>query len=63
MPGTWIVGIIVGLIGAYVGGLYLGQWGWMRDGINVIGAVVGALILPHLAGLFGSELPKSTPQH
>jgi uncharacterized membrane protein YeaQ/YmgE (transglycosylase-associated protein family) len=62
MPGTWVVGIIAGLIGAYLGGMYLGQWGWMRSGINVAGAIIGALILPHIIEFFGPELPSSTPQ-
>lgn len=59
MPGGWIVGVIGGLVGAYLGGVFLGTWGWMLGGLNVIGSIVGALVVSYLVETFG---PQISPQ-
>lgn len=59
MPGGWIVGIVSGLVGAYAGGLFLGRWGWMVGGLNVIGGIIGALVIPYLVEAVG---PKARTQ-
>lgn len=46
-PGGWVVTILIGLVGSFIG-TYLGQMlGWYRDGepAGFIGSVVGAMIL------------------
>lgn len=60
MPGGVTAGIIVGLIGAYLGGVFLGQWGWVLGGLNVVGSIIGALVIAYAVELFG---PRTTPQH
>ncbi len=60
MPGGATVGIIVGLIGAYLGGVFLGQWGWGLGGLNVVGSIVGALVLAYAVEWFG---PRTSSQH
>ncbi len=59
MPGGWIAGVIAGLVGAYLGGVLLGAWGWMLGGLNVIGSIIGALVVSYLVEAFG---PKVTTQ-
>lgn len=59
MPGGWLAGILTGLVGAYVGGVFLGAWGWMLGGFNVIGAILGTLVLSYIVEVFG---PRRTPQ-
>lgn len=62
MPGGWLVGVIGGLLGAYLGGVLIGKWGWMLGGLNVIGGIIGALVISYLVEVFGPKL-TSTPQH
>lgn len=59
MPGGWIVGILLGLLGAYLGGVYVGKWGWVLGGLNVIGSIIGALLIPYIVEALG---PKATTQ-
>ncbi len=44
MPGRGLGGAVGGLVGAYLGGLWIGHWGWMLDGLNVIGSTIGAVV-------------------
>ena len=55
MPGGWLAGIIAALVGGYLGGVYLGKWGWMLGGLNVIGSVVGALVIAYIVEAFGAR--------
>ncbi|MDR5694581.1 MAG: GlsB/YeaQ/YmgE family stress response membrane protein [Armatimonadota bacterium] len=59
IPGGWFVGILLGLLGAYLGGVYLGKWGWMLGGLNVIGSIIVALLIPYIVEAIG---PKTTAQ-
>ena len=56
--GAWL-GYVLGIVGAWVGGAYLGTWGWMLDGANVIGAILISALLVWLVG-FASQEQKST---
>jgi len=55
MPGGWLAGIIAALVGGFLGGVYLGKWGWMLGGLNVIGSVVGALVIAYIVEAFGAR--------
>jgi len=55
-PGHLWGAIIAGIVGAWIGGKYLGAWGWMLDGVIVIGSSIVALILSYVVGLFGEEV-------
>lgn len=59
MPGGWPTGVLMGLIGAYSGGVFLGTWGWTLGGLNVTGAIAGALVLSYVVEGVG---PGATPQ-
>ena len=59
MPAGWIGEVIAGLVGAYVGGVLLGKWGWMLGGLNVIGSVAGALVIAYIVQALG---PKTAAQ-
>jgi len=59
MPGGWLAGGLTGLVGASLGGVFLGTWGWMLGGLNVIGAILGALVLSYVVEAFG---PRMTTQ-
>lgn len=52
--GIWLA-LVVGLVGAWIGGSFLGTWGWMLGGANVIASILGAGILAWIVGLFGRE--------
>ncbi len=55
MPGGWLAGIIAALVGGLLGGMYLGKWGWMLGGHNVIGSIVGALVIAYIVEAFGAR--------
>jgi uncharacterized membrane protein YeaQ/YmgE (transglycosylase-associated protein family) len=59
MPGGARIGVLSGLVGAYLGGVVLGKWGWLLGGLNVIGAILGALVLSYIVEAFG---PRVTTQ-
>jgi len=59
MPGGGIVGVASGLVGAYLGGVSFGTWGWILGGLNVIGAILGALVVSYIIEAFG---PRATTQ-
>jgi len=48
-----VINLIVGVIGAYLGGWLLGLWGLQLDGIiwSLITATIGAVILLFVVGL------------
>lgn len=54
-PGGIWGAMIAGLIGSYLGAVFLGEWGWMLGNANVIAAVAGSAVLSFVAGLFGRE--------
>lgn len=45
VPGGIIGNIIAGFIGAWLGGLILGDWGPVVGGFAIIPAVIGSIIL------------------
>ncbi len=53
--GEWVAAVVAALIGAYLGGVYLGAWGWMLGGLNVIGSLTAALLLASLVEAFGTR--------
>ncbi len=55
MPGGWLAGIIAALVGGFLGGMYLGKWGWMLGRHNVIGSIVGALVIAYIVETFGAR--------
>lgn len=59
MPGGWLAGILTGLVGAYLGGVFPGTWGWTLGGLNMFGSILGALVLSYVVEGFG---PRTTPQ-
>ncbi|WP_290033936.1 GlsB/YeaQ/YmgE family stress response membrane protein [Ligilactobacillus cholophilus] len=42
---NWIINIVAGLLGSYLGESLLGSWGWTVAGIAVFPAIIGAVIL------------------
>ncbi len=53
--GGWLASIVSALIGAYLGGVYLGTWGWMLGGLNVIGSLTAAVLLAYQVEAFGGR--------
>lgn len=51
VPGGVIGNIILGFIGAWLGGLLLGDWGWTIEGFAVFPAIIGAIIVVFIYGL------------
>ncbi|MBU8691258.1 GlsB/YeaQ/YmgE family stress response membrane protein [Priestia megaterium] len=45
VPGGIIGNIIAGFIGAWLGGLILGNWGPVLSGFAIIPAIIGSIIL------------------
>lgn len=54
-PGGIWVALLAGLVGAWLGDLILGDWGWMLGGANVIAAIIGAAVVAWIVSLFGKE--------
>ncbi|MBO2519322.1 MULTISPECIES: GlsB/YeaQ/YmgE family stress response membrane protein [Limnochorda] len=57
-PGGIWVALLAGLVGAWLGDLVLGDWGWMLGGANVIAAIIGAAVIAWIVSLFGKEEKK-----
>lgn len=55
VPGGILGNIILGFIGAWVGSLLFGDWGWTIQGFAVIPAILGALIVVFLFGLIAGR--------
>ena len=55
VPGGILGNIILGFIGAWVGSLLFGDWGWVFQGFAVIPAILGALIVVFLYGLIAGK--------
>jgi len=51
VPGGVIGNIILGFIGAWLGTLLLGSWGWVIQGFAVFPAIIGAVVVVFLVGL------------
>jgi uncharacterized membrane protein YeaQ/YmgE (transglycosylase-associated protein family) len=56
IPGGWIGSILVGLVGAWLGG-YLLHWGPMIGGIQIIPAIIGAALFVFLIRLVSGRVP------
>jgi uncharacterized membrane protein YeaQ/YmgE (transglycosylase-associated protein family) len=63
MPAGWLGGVIAGLVGAYLGGVWIGKWGWMLGGLNVIGSVLGALVIAYIVEAFGAKTAAADMPH
>lgn len=55
VPGGVLGNIILGFIGAWVGSLIFGDFGWVVQGFAVFPAVLGALIVVFLFGLIAGK--------
>ena len=51
VPGGIIGNIVLGFVGAWLGGLLLGDWGWVVQGFAVFPAIIGAVIVVFLVSL------------
>jgi uncharacterized membrane protein YeaQ/YmgE (transglycosylase-associated protein family) len=58
VPGGWIGSILVGLVGAWLGGLLL-HWGPVIGGIQIIPAIIGAALFVFLIRLVSGRVPVS----
>jgi uncharacterized membrane protein YeaQ/YmgE (transglycosylase-associated protein family) len=56
VPGGWIGSILVGLVGAWLGGLLL-HWGPVIGGIQIIPAIIGAALFVFLIRLVSGRVP------
>lgn len=55
VPGGILGNIILGFIGAWVGSLIFGDWGFVISGFAVIPAILGGLIVVFLYGLIAGK--------
>lgn len=55
VPGGIIGNIILGFIGAWVGSLLFGDWGWRVADFAVIPAILGALVVVFVYGLIAGR--------
>lgn len=51
IPGGVFGNIVAGIIGAWIGGNLLGEWGWKISDFYVFPALVGALIFVFIVSL------------
>jgi uncharacterized membrane protein YeaQ/YmgE (transglycosylase-associated protein family) len=56
VPGGWIGSILVGLVGAWLGGLLL-HWGPVIGGIQIIPAILGAALFVFVIRLLSGRAP------
>lgn len=57
--GYWSI-LIAALLGAWVGDLVLGNWGWMLASYNVIAGLIGAVIFNFLWDLIAKDSSSNT---
>lgn len=50
--GIWVL-LLASIIGAWLGDVILGDWGWMLAGYNVIAGIIGAFVLGWIWTLVG----------
>jgi len=55
VPGGIIGNIILGFIGAWVGSMLFGNWGWVIQDFAVFPAILGALLVVFLYGLIAGR--------
>jgi uncharacterized membrane protein YeaQ/YmgE (transglycosylase-associated protein family) len=58
VPGGWIGSILVGLVGAWLGGLLL-HWGPVIGDIQIIPAIIGAALFVFVIRLVSGRVPVS----
>lgn len=56
--GTYWAALIAHLVGAWLGGAYLGKWGWMLYDYNVIGGFIGAIVIGYIWYLIAKSQTK-----
>jgi uncharacterized membrane protein YeaQ/YmgE (transglycosylase-associated protein family) len=52
MPGSWVGAIVSGFLGTLIGPHFFGTWGPMVAGFSLIPALLGAIIVIIIAGIF-----------
>lgn len=57
--GTYWAALVAHIIGAWLGGAYLGKWGWMVADYNVIGGFIGAIVIGYLWYLIAKSQTKA----
>lgn len=55
VPGGVFGNIVVGFIGAWLGSLLLGDWGWTVQGFAVFPAIIGSLLVVLVYGLIAKR--------
>lgn len=59
VPGGIIGNIIAGFIGAWLGGLILGNWGPVVGGFAIIPAIIGSIILVLIASFIMRKMGQN----
>jgi uncharacterized membrane protein YeaQ/YmgE (transglycosylase-associated protein family) len=59
IPGGVIGNIIAGFVGAWLGSLFLGNWGPIIGGFAIIPAILGAIVLAFIVSLIMRAMGKS----
>lgn len=55
VPGGIIGNVVVGFVGAWLGELVLGEWGWAIQDFYVFPSIIGAIVVVWLFGLIASR--------
>lgn len=58
IPGGVFGNIVAGIIGAWIGGNLLGEWGWRISDFYVFPALIGALIFVFIVSLILQAVRK-----
>ncbi|SCS28024.1 GlsB/YeaQ/YmgE family stress response membrane protein [Staphylococcus caeli] len=58
IPGGILGNIIAGIVGAWLGSLIFGDWGWHLGGIAIFPALIGTIILVALVSFILGKLRK-----
>lgn len=53
IPGGIIGNVVVGFIGAWLGGLLLGEWGPLLKGVYIFPTLIGSLLLVSIVSYIG----------
>lgn len=52
IPGGFLVAMVCGFIGAWIGGNLMGSWGPELAGVSLIPTIIGSALLVMIMGLF-----------